>query len=155
MTSPARAYHHGHLRHALISEGLQLARTGGPAAVTLREATRAAGVSPNAAYRHFADRDTLVRAVAREAQLALAAAITARVEATPAHLSPADAAIVPFTFRPRPLPPPSNYPPITTATTVPAGSGEGGNETRPTRRSPGRPRAVLRRAQSDELSSRA
>ncbi|MEV4686030.1 TetR/AcrR family transcriptional regulator [Microbacterium sp. LWH3-1.2] len=93
MTSPLRAYHHGHLRHALISEGLQLARTGGPAAVTLREATRAAGVSPNAAYRHFADRDALVRAVAREAQLELAAAITARVEATPSDLSPADTAI--------------------------------------------------------------
>ncbi|MGX5769581.1 TetR/AcrR family transcriptional regulator [Microbacterium trichothecenolyticum] len=88
-----RAYHHGHLRHALISEGLQLARAGGPGAVTLREATRAAGVSPNAAYRHFADRDALVRAVAREAQLALAGAITARVEATPADLSPAEAAI--------------------------------------------------------------
>jgi len=88
-----RAYHHGHLRHALIAEGLQLARTGGPAAVTLREATRAAGVSPNAAYRHFADRDTLVRAVAREAQLALAAAIAARVAATPDDLPPAEAAI--------------------------------------------------------------
>lgn len=92
MTSPLRAYHHGDLRHALIGEGLQLARTGGPAAVTLREATRAVGVSPNAAYRHFADRDALVRAVAREAQLALAAAITSRVEATPAGLSPAAAA---------------------------------------------------------------
>jgi len=93
MTSPVRTYHHGHLRHALIAEGLELARTGGPAAVTLREATRAAGVSPNAAYRHFADRDDLVRAVAREAQLALAAAIRERVEATPADLSPAAAAI--------------------------------------------------------------
>ena len=93
MTSPVRTYHHGDLRRALIDEGLQLARTGGPSAVTLREATRAAGVSPNAAYRHFTDRDTLVRAVAREAQLALAAAITARVEATPVHLSPAEAAI--------------------------------------------------------------
>jgi AcrR family transcriptional regulator len=93
MTSPLRTYHHGDLRHALIAEGLQLARTGGPSAVTLREATRAAGVSPNAAYRHFTDRDALVRAVAREAQLALAGAITARVEATPADLPPADAAI--------------------------------------------------------------
>ncbi|KAF2413453.1 TetR family transcriptional regulator [Microbacterium sp. B35-04] len=93
MTSPLRTYHHGDLRHALIAEGLQLARTGGPAAVTLREATRAAGVSPNAAYRHFTDRDALVRAVAREAQLALAGAITARVEATPATLAPAAAAI--------------------------------------------------------------
>ena len=93
MTSPARAYHHGDLRHALIEEGLQLARTGGPSAVTLREATRAAGVSPNAAYRHFADRDALVRAVAGEAQQALARAILARVEATPAALSAADAAV--------------------------------------------------------------
>ena len=93
MTSPLRTYHHGDLRHALIGEGLQLARTGGPAAVTLREATRAAGVSPNAAYRHFADRDALVRAVAREAQLALAGAITARVAATPDGLAPAAATI--------------------------------------------------------------
>ncbi len=93
MTSPVRTYHHGDLRHALIAEGLQLARSGGPSAVTLREATRAVGVSPNAAYRHFADRDALVRAVAREAQLALAGAIAARVDETPGELSPADAAV--------------------------------------------------------------
>lgn len=93
MTSPVRTYHHGDLRQALIGQGLQLARTGGPGAVTLREATRAAGVSPNAAYRHFADRDALVRAVAREAQLALAGAITARVAATPDALAPAAATI--------------------------------------------------------------
>jgi len=89
MVSPERTYHHGDLRQALIREGLQLARTGGPGAVTLREATRAAGVSPNAAYRHFADRDALVRAVAREAQLALAGAITTRVAATPGGFGPA------------------------------------------------------------------
>ncbi|WP_106814926.1 TetR/AcrR family transcriptional regulator [Microbacterium timonense] len=93
MTSPARTYHHGDLRRALVDEGLQLARTGGPASVTLREVTRAVGVSPNAAYRHFADRDALVRAVAREAQLALAAAISDRVAKTPPTLPPADAAI--------------------------------------------------------------
>jgi AcrR family transcriptional regulator len=93
MTSPVRTYHHGDLRQALIGHGLQLARTGGPGAITLREATRAAGVSPNAAYRHFADRDALVRAVAGEAQRALAGAITVRVEATPAGLAPAAAAI--------------------------------------------------------------
>ncbi|MFK4837018.1 TetR/AcrR family transcriptional regulator [Microbacterium sp. ZW T2_14] len=93
MASPVRTYHHGDLRQALIGQGLQLARSGGPGAVTLREATRAAGVSPNAAYRHFADRDALVRAVAGEAQLALAGAITARVAATPDHLAPAAATI--------------------------------------------------------------
>lgn len=92
MTSP-RTYHHGDLRRALIDEGLQLARVGGPAAVTLREATRAVGVSPNAAYRHFTDREDLVRAVAGEAQRALARAIGDRVAAAPIHLSPADAAI--------------------------------------------------------------
>ncbi|WP_194396502.1 TetR/AcrR family transcriptional regulator [Microbacterium atlanticum] len=92
MTSP-RTYHHGDLRRALIGEGLQLARTGGPNAVTLREATRAAGVSPNAAYRHFTDRDALVRAVAAEAQLALARAITDRVGETPSDLAPAEASI--------------------------------------------------------------
>jgi len=94
MTSPAvRAYHHGDLRRALIDEGLQLARTGGPAAVTLRESTRGVGVSPNAAYRHFADRDALVHAVAHEAQIALANAILTRVAATPADLPPREASV--------------------------------------------------------------
>lgn len=93
MTPTVRTYHHGDLRHALIEEGLRLARTGGPSAVTLREATRAAGVSPNAAYRHFTDREDLVRAVAREAQLSLARAIGERVAAAPSGLAPADAAI--------------------------------------------------------------
>jgi AcrR family transcriptional regulator len=46
---------------------VQLARAGGPDAVTLREATRIVGVAPNAAYRHFADRDTLLYAVCVEA----------------------------------------------------------------------------------------
>jgi AcrR family transcriptional regulator len=93
MGTQPRTYHHGDLRRALIEEGLHLARTGGPAAVSLREVTRAAGVSPNAAYRHFTDREHLVRAVAGEAQLALARAIIARVEETPAGLSPAEASV--------------------------------------------------------------
>ena len=49
-------YRHGDLRRALLDAGIQLARTGGPDAVVLREATRRAGVVPNAAYRHFASR---------------------------------------------------------------------------------------------------
>ena len=93
MSLTVRTYHHGDLRRALIDEGFKLARTGGPAAVTLREATRSAGVSPNAAYRHFADREALVHSVAREAQLALADAIATRVEAAPKDLSGADAAV--------------------------------------------------------------
>ncbi|MEA9985862.1 MULTISPECIES: TetR/AcrR family transcriptional regulator [Subtercola] len=61
-------YRHGDLREALVAAGLQMAEAGGPAAVVLREATRRAGVTPNAAYRHFADRDALLRAVADAAQ---------------------------------------------------------------------------------------
>lgn len=93
MAPQTRTYHHGDLRRALVDEGLSLARTGGPAAVSLREVTRAVGVSPNAAYRHFADREDLVRAVAAEAQLALARAIRARVDATPADLAETEASV--------------------------------------------------------------
>ncbi|MGV0697293.1 TetR/AcrR family transcriptional regulator [Mycolicibacter sinensis] len=64
MTATKTGYHHGDLCAALIDAGLQLTRTGGPGALTVREATRRAGVSPNAAYRHFADRDALLAAVA-------------------------------------------------------------------------------------------
>lgn len=58
------AYHHGDLAAALIEAGLELTRGGGIDALTLREVTRRAGVSPNAAYRHFADLDALREAVA-------------------------------------------------------------------------------------------
>jgi len=61
-------YHHGDLRMALIDAGLALTRTGGPDALTIREATRQVGVSPNAAYRHFADREALLGAVAAAIQ---------------------------------------------------------------------------------------
>ena len=63
-TDEARSYHHGNLREALVEAGVELARTGGPAAVQLRAASRKAGVSHNAAYRHFANQEDLVAAVA-------------------------------------------------------------------------------------------
>jgi AcrR family transcriptional regulator len=65
-------YRHGDLRQALLAAGLELARAGGPAAVVLRESTRQVGVSPNAAYRHFSDRNALLTAVS-DAALGLAA----------------------------------------------------------------------------------
>jgi len=72
-------YHHGDLRAALIDAGLQLTRTGGPEALTIREATRRVGVSPNAAYRHFADREALLSAVSTAIQLQMAARMRASV----------------------------------------------------------------------------
>ena len=84
-TAAARPnYHHGDLRHALLSAGIELAREGGPDAVVLREATRRVGVSPNAAYRHFADRDALLNAVSDAALAQLAASIDAIFDAIPA-----------------------------------------------------------------------
>ena len=62
----------GAVRSALVEAGLDLARSGGPDAVVLREATRMVGVVPNAAYRHFADRDALLAAVRDEAVKKLA-----------------------------------------------------------------------------------
>jgi AcrR family transcriptional regulator len=72
-------YHHGDLRAALIDAGLHLTRAGGPDALTIREATRRVGVSPNAAYRHFADREALLRAVATAIQHRMAARMRSSV----------------------------------------------------------------------------
>jgi len=60
-----RGYHHGNLREALVDAGVELARTGGPDAVLLRAASRHAGVSHNAVYRHFANQEDLLAAVAQ------------------------------------------------------------------------------------------
>jgi len=75
-------YRHGDLRRALVDAGMELAREGGgPQAVVLREATRRAGVVPNAAYRHFASRAELLAAVRSAALAELALAIEAELAA--------------------------------------------------------------------------
>lgn len=79
MNRDGRRYHHGDLPAALVAAGLELARSGGAEAVGLREATRLVGVTPNAAYRHFADRRALVLAVAGRAQQQLALAMEHRM----------------------------------------------------------------------------
>jgi AcrR family transcriptional regulator len=55
-------YHHGDLRNALITAAAELAEQGGPAAVTIRAAARAVGVTPTAAYRHFRNHEELLGA---------------------------------------------------------------------------------------------
>jgi len=62
-----------------VQAGLDLARSGGPDAVVLREVTRMVGVVPNAAYRHFTDRDALLAAVRDEAVRELAGRMTDRM----------------------------------------------------------------------------
>ena len=70
-----KTFRHGDLRNALVTAGLEMARSGGPNAVILREATRQAGVSPNAAYRHFANQAELLDAVRSACFSQLAAAM--------------------------------------------------------------------------------
>jgi AcrR family transcriptional regulator len=79
MTEASRRRPRGAVRDGLVAAGLELARTGGPGAVVLREAARMVGVVPNAAYRHFADRDELLAAVCTQAMGELAARMAADV----------------------------------------------------------------------------
>jgi AcrR family transcriptional regulator len=70
-----KSFRHGDLRNALMAAGLEMAQGGGPNAVILREATRRAGVSPNAAYRHFANQAELLDAIRSACLSRLATAI--------------------------------------------------------------------------------
>jgi AcrR family transcriptional regulator len=61
-----RPYHHGNLRQALLEAATRLVAEAGPTGFTLREVARRAGVSHNAPYRHFRDKDELLAAVAAQ-----------------------------------------------------------------------------------------
>jgi AcrR family transcriptional regulator len=75
-----RGYHHGNLREALVAAGVELARADGPNAVVLRVACRHAGVSPNAAYRHFANQEDLLAAVAQRCMTQLSLLMIERMD---------------------------------------------------------------------------
>ena len=70
-----KPYHHGNLRRALLDAALRLVETEGAEALTLRAAARLAGVSQAAPYRHFADKQALLAAVAEEGFRALTEAM--------------------------------------------------------------------------------
>ncbi|MDT5223675.1 MAG: hypothetical protein QOG19_1082 [Mycobacterium sp.] len=53
-------------RRTLLDKASELLDTGGPNAVTLREVGARAGVSRGAPYRHFAEKESLLTAVAAE-----------------------------------------------------------------------------------------
>lgn len=72
------SYHHGHLREALIDEAVSAVRDDGPRGLTIRNLARRIGVSHNAAYRHFADRDDLVAAVVDRMRAELMKTISSR-----------------------------------------------------------------------------
>jgi AcrR family transcriptional regulator len=61
-----KPYHHGNLREELLDAAIRLIAEVGPTAFTLREIARRAGVSHNAPYRHFRDKDDVIAAVATQ-----------------------------------------------------------------------------------------
>jgi AcrR family transcriptional regulator len=77
----ARAYHHGDLRQALIQAAQAVVERDGPEAVSLSALAKSLGVSQPAPYRHFADRDGLMAAVAAEGFRAFSQALRDSVQA--------------------------------------------------------------------------
>ena len=65
-TQPPRPYHHGDLRPALLHAAVEAIEQAGPAAMSLREVARRAGVSHAAAAYHFGDKAGLLTAVAAQ-----------------------------------------------------------------------------------------
>jgi AcrR family transcriptional regulator len=79
--SEQRSYHHGDLRQALIRSALQILSEAGVAGLSLRAAARRARVSAMAPYRHFADKESLLAAVAEYGFDELAGRLTAAAAA--------------------------------------------------------------------------
>ena len=59
-------YHHGNLRNTLLTIAIELLATDGVHALSMRKMAQRAGVSHNAPYMHFADKDAVLAAIAEE-----------------------------------------------------------------------------------------
>ncbi len=81
-TRSRETYHHGDLRGALVEALRVLIERDGPDSFRIAEACRIAGVSTAAPYKHFANRDAMLRAVALGGMERLALAMH---EAAQAH----------------------------------------------------------------------
>jgi len=74
-------YHHGDLQAALVRTAGKMLEKEGVEALKLREVARRSGVSHNAPYRHFAQREALLAALAAEGFAWLGAAQRKAAEA--------------------------------------------------------------------------
>ncbi|NEQ46570.1 MAG: TetR/AcrR family transcriptional regulator [Leptolyngbya sp. SIOISBB] len=59
-------YHHGDLRNTLLAIATELLAENGVQALSLRKMAQRAGVSHNAPYMHFPDKDAVLAAIAEE-----------------------------------------------------------------------------------------
>ena len=67
-------YHHGNARSALVLAAAELLETEGAARLSLRQVAERAGLSRQAPYNHFADKEALLAELVRDGFLRLAAA---------------------------------------------------------------------------------
>ena len=74
---PARPYHHGDLRQAILTAAVAALAESGPAQLSLRDLARRAGVSHAAPAHHFGDKAGLLTAIAAQGYHLLADALTA------------------------------------------------------------------------------
>ncbi|MGA9286076.1 MAG: TetR/AcrR family transcriptional regulator [Solirubrobacteraceae bacterium] len=72
---PKGRYHHGDLRRAVLDGALTAIAADGPAALSLRDVARRAGVSHAAPAHHFGDKAGVLTAIAAEGYTLLAAAL--------------------------------------------------------------------------------
>lgn len=77
-----RSYHHGDLRRALLTAAAEAIAESGPAALSLRDLARRAGVSHAAPAHHFGDKAGLLTALAVEGFNLLADALDESLERT-------------------------------------------------------------------------
>ena len=85
-SNDARPYHHGDLPRVLLEAAVEAIAEVGPAAVSLRELARRAGVSHAAPAHHFGDKAGLLTAVAADGFRRLAATLRETYEATGSFL---------------------------------------------------------------------
>jgi len=83
---PARAYHHGDLRRALIHSALHVIERDGLANLSLRHLARQLGVSHAAPVHHFGDKAGLLTAIAADGFLMLAEELRRAYAATGSFL---------------------------------------------------------------------
>ncbi|MBE2998699.1 TetR/AcrR family transcriptional regulator [Nocardiopsis sp. HNM0947] len=77
MSQASAPYHHGDLRAACVRAARELLEESGGSGLSLRAVARRAGVSAAAPYRHYADREELISAVAGEGYRELAGYLAA------------------------------------------------------------------------------
>jgi len=106
MPAKGGRYHHGDLRAALVDAAIAVIAERGVRDFSMAEASRRLGVTTAAPYRHFADRDELLAAVAARGLAVFAAMLSAAADAadTPAQrLAAMAGAYVRFAAEQRPL----------------------------------------------------